>query len=480
MASTPDSLTSASVALPTLAVIALALNIPPLIWHSKNRNIAACNLIVWTIFLNLCNLINAIIWPTDNVYNWSTGFVLCDIEVKLRLAATFGIPGSLACIMRALAKVLDTERTILVPTMKQRRLETIITALLCFGGPVYAIGIHYVVQPSRYYIMAISGCTVSLDRSWPTMALVVIWPVILCLAATYYGIVVMIRMRKYRREFSSILTASSSSLTKSRFLRLFLLSSSLVLIFLPLQLYILFLNTSAELIPYSWDLIHNRHAWMDIIMVPTHGFVSIDRWISVVLGIFIFLFFGLGSDATKMYRKWWIKLRLGTNFPGLYGQASTLQSQNPNTDRAKGSLASAFVVFCRTTLFRRRVSTNSSEKDVTSTILSSPTSSFAAEKYVRNQNPASITAPTHIIQSTTTSSQDRPLPPVPAHSRASSFKQYFTRVRDFAPSHDIESALQRHEDHRPNRYIAGLWHANNAGVPAVHGACMGNVNGLRY
>lgn len=187
MAWTPDSLTSASVALPTLAVIALALNIPPLIWHLKNRNIAACNLIVWTIFLNLCNLINAIIWPTDNVYNWSTGFVLCDIEVKLLLAATFGIPGSLACIMRALARVLDTERTILVPTMKQRRLETIITALLCFGGPVYAIGIHYVVQPSRYYIMAISGCTVSLDRSWPTMALVVIWPVILCLAATYYG-----------------------------------------------------------------------------------------------------------------------------------------------------------------------------------------------------------------------------------------------------------------------------------------------------
>ena len=187
MAAKPDSLTTASIALPTLALIALALNIPPLVWHIKNRNIAACNLIVWTVIMNLCNFANAIIWPTDDVYNWSTGIVLCDIEVKLLLAATFGIPGSLACIMRILARVLNTERTTLVPTKKQRYTESIVTAMLCFGGPVYAVAIHYVVQPSRYYIMAITGCTVSLDRSWPTMALVVVWPVILLLAAAYFG-----------------------------------------------------------------------------------------------------------------------------------------------------------------------------------------------------------------------------------------------------------------------------------------------------
>ncbi|KAL8667349.1 MAG: hypothetical protein Q9168_007280 [Polycauliona sp. 1 TL-2023] len=480
MAVTPDSLTPASVALPTLAFIAIALNIPPMVWHVRHRNIAACNLIAWTIFLNLTNFANAIIWPTDDVYNWFRGYVLCDIEVKLLLAAAFGITGSLACIMRALARVLDTERTTLVPTKRQRRIEFVITAMLCFGGPLYAICIHYVVQPSRYYIMAITGCTISQDRSWPSTALVVIEPVVLCLAATYYGIVVVIRMRKYRREFSSILTASTTNLTKSRFLRLFLLSSSLVLIYLPLQLYLLFLNTSSGLIPYSWNLVHDRHAWMDIIMVPTHGFVSIDRWISVALGFFIFLFFGLGSDASKMYRKWWIKLRLGTNFPGLYGQTSTLQAQGTTQEEGKGSLATLFLGLCRTTFSRQRFSRTSFEKDDTSTILTSPTSSFAAEKFVQNPNPASMTAPIHLIQSATTAPppQDRPLPPIPAHSRTSSIKQYFTRVQDFAPAaDDIESALQQHETHQPSRYIANLWHANNAGLPGAHGAC---VNGLRY
>ncbi|KAL8697454.1 MAG: hypothetical protein Q9224_002303 [Gallowayella concinna] len=187
MASTADSLTSASIALPTLALIALMLNIPPLVWHIRNRNVAACNLIVWTMFMNLCNFVNALIWPTDNIYNWFSGKVLCDIEVKLVLAAHFGIVGSLACIMRSLANVLDTERTILVPTKRQRRIELIITSMLCFGGPLYAMAIHYVVQPSRYYILAIVGCTPSMDNSWPTIVLMAIWPVILCLAATYYG-----------------------------------------------------------------------------------------------------------------------------------------------------------------------------------------------------------------------------------------------------------------------------------------------------
>ncbi|KAL8999982.1 MAG: hypothetical protein Q9169_001227 [Polycauliona sp. 2 TL-2023] len=481
MAATPDSLTPASIALPTLALIAIALNIPPLIWHVRHRNIAACNLIAWTIFLNLSNFVNAIIWPTDDIYNWFAGYVLCDIEVKLMLAATFGITGSLVSIMRALARVVDTETTTLVPTKRQRRIETVFAAMLCFGGPLYAISIHYVVQPSRYYILAISGCNVSLDNSWPSLALVVIQPVVLCLAATYYGAVVMIRMRKYRREFSSIFTASTSKLTKSRFLRLFLLSSSLVLIYLPLQLYLLYTNTSVGLIPYSWKLIHDRHAWMDIIMIPTHGFVPIERWISVVLGFFIFLFFGLGSDATKMYRKWWIKLRLGTNFPGLYGPTSTLQAPSTNLEDGKGSLATLFLGFCRTTFSLRRSSRTSFEKDDNSTILTSPTSSFSAEKYVQSPRSASITAPIHLIQSTSAPAvQERPLPPVPSHRRTSSFKQYFTRVQDFAIKDDIESALERHENHRPNRYIAGLWHANNAGLPAVHGACMGNVNGLRY
>ncbi|KAL8711786.1 MAG: hypothetical protein Q9225_007068 [Loekoesia sp. 1 TL-2023] len=475
MASTADSLTPASIAFPTLALVALLLDIPPLVWHIKNRNVAACNLISWTIFANLCNVVNAIIWPTDNVSSWFPGFVLCDMEAKLLLAATIGISGSLACIMRALAKVLDTENTIIVPTKKQRYRELMTTALLCFGGPTYIILIHYVVQPSRYYILAICGCTTSLDNSWPSIVLVIIWPVILCLTATYYGLVVLFRMRKYRREFSSVLTASNSRLTESRFLRLFLLSSLLVLIFLPFQLYEFYLNVSGPLLPYSWDLVHGS-SWMDIVMVPQHGVVPLDRWITIVLGILLFIFFGLGSDATKMYRKWWLRFRLDTIFSGLHGQPAIPHARSLNVDHENSSLANLFFEFCRRRLFWRRLLTSHSEKDETATTVTTLASPVEAEKMAQIPNSASLTTPTD-------ASVERPLPPLSARNSVSWFRKYITRARDPSPPNDIESALQRHDNHQPNRFIAGLWHVKNAEnlgrVPASQALCMGNCNGLK-
>ncbi|KAL8697455.1 MAG: hypothetical protein Q9224_002304 [Gallowayella concinna] len=185
-----------------------------------------------------------------------------------------------------------------------------------------------------------------------------------------------------------------------------------------------------------------------------------------------------------MYRKWWLKLGLGTNFPAVYGQGAAPLARISRMEHEKGSLVTSFLEFCKKPFSRRASSTNLLEKGDSMTNGSSPTSSFDAEKFPQIQSPTSIMAPIHIIQSHSDLVQDRPLPPIPAQSRHSSFKQHFTRARDFAPSDDIESALQRHEDHRPNRFIAGLWHANNAGdptrMPTMHGACLGTPNGLRF
>lgn len=165
-------------------------------------------------------------------------------------------------------------------------------------------------------------------------------------------------MRKYRRDFSSILSASNSNLTESRFLRVFLLSSLLVLIFLPFQTYVLYQNLSHPLIPYSWDLVHERSSWMDIIMVPQRGVVPLDRWITIILGLLLFVFFGLGSDATKMYRKWWLKLNLPTKSTDMYSQPVPSHPLSPNTKHGNGSLATLLYSFCRRRLSWRRSSTS--------------------------------------------------------------------------------------------------------------------------
>ena len=176
----------AAVAVPLLALITLILDTPPLVWHIRNRHLAAASLVFWIILTNLMNFINALLWPTDNIATWWHGKVLCDIEVKLMTAVYIGVVGSLLCIMRNLARVLDTENTVLYSSKAQKRRQLALDLTLCFGVPCYFMVAHYIVQPSRYYVFAVAGCTPPVDRSWPKLVLLFIWPPIFCLVVVYY------------------------------------------------------------------------------------------------------------------------------------------------------------------------------------------------------------------------------------------------------------------------------------------------------
>ena len=187
MANLPNGPSIAGVVFPLLTFFTILLSIAPLVWHVRNRNLAASSLIFWIVFNNIFYFINAIIWPNDDLDSWWRGYGLCDFEVKLQLAVTIGVPTSLVCIMRRLAKVLDTNQTVLQPTRAQRTRQYVIEIMLCFGAPVYMVIIHYIVQNVRYYIFAISGCVPSLDDSWPSIVLIEIWSPFFSVVAVYYS-----------------------------------------------------------------------------------------------------------------------------------------------------------------------------------------------------------------------------------------------------------------------------------------------------
>ncbi|KAI9837460.1 MAG: hypothetical protein M1819_007108 [Sarea resinae] len=303
-----------AIVLPTLSILTLILSVPPLTWHIKHANIPASSLVCWILLLNFFNAVNAFIWPTDNITSWWSGIVLCDIEAKIMTASSAGMIGSLICIMRSLANVLNTDRTVLVPSRAARRRQMVLDVLCCFGLPVYLMAVHYVVQPNRYYITAIAGCGASLDSSWPTIVLVNIWPVLASLLCTYYCVVVIFRIHRYRSEFSHLLALSNTS--RSRFLRLFLISTILCIVFLPLQLYVFYVNVNHPLERYSWSRVHSAE-WSQIIMAPSFGTVRFDRWIYIASGMLVFVFFGVGREAVEMYRGWLVKMGLGTVLPTL-------------------------------------------------------------------------------------------------------------------------------------------------------------------
>ncbi|KAJ5926896.1 hypothetical protein N7516_008669 [Penicillium verrucosum] len=313
-----------AVVLPVLSSFSIALAIPPLILHGKNRNFPATSLIFWSILLNLFNIINSLIWPTDDVTTWWDGSGLCDIEVKFMAASYVGIPGSLACIFRSLAIVLDTDRATLVPSKGQRWRNQFMEIMFCIAVPFIAMITHIVWQKSRYLLFAISGCVNSFDESWVSLVFAWIWPPIICLIAAYYCCLVIIRVHKYRSDFANILRASSSNLSKSRFLRLFFLALSMLVCILPLQGYVVY-NDIVLSLPwhnYSWSRIHNGK-WNTINMIPIDGTVFFDRWIPVVSGFMIFIFFGFGRDATRIYRTVFWYLGLSYCFPSIQPPTDT-------------------------------------------------------------------------------------------------------------------------------------------------------------
>ena len=186
MATSVAPVSSQAILLPVTAFVSVLLSIIPLVLHCKNRNVAASSLILWYILLNIFNIINALIWPTDDIDSWWDGKGLCDIEVKVMIASYVAIPGTLVCIFRTLAQVLDTSRANLVPTQSQRWWNHAVVLSFCAIAPVIAMLTHYVYQSNRYILYAIAGCLNNYDRSWVTLVLAWIWPLVICLIAGYY------------------------------------------------------------------------------------------------------------------------------------------------------------------------------------------------------------------------------------------------------------------------------------------------------
>lgn len=322
------------IALAVLAPITVILNLPPLIWHIRNRNTAAASLVFWILLNNFLSVINLAIWPNNNMEAWFSGRGLCDIEAKIMVARSTALPAATLCIIRALAAVINSDRTMIPSTVQQRR-KMILDLAWCLGIPIVTMFLHYIVQPNRYFIYGVSGCNPSVSVNWVTVVLLSIPPLLLSIANAWYGgksclsslfskiqqanktpptALTLFRLRKYRTSFHIILASSNS--TKSRFLRLFLIAVILTLALIPVEIYVLLRDIpTSQFDAFSWSEIHSKQTWNEIILMPST--VIFDRWLDVGVGFALFALFGCGRDAVGMYKSWAVMLGLGRIFPSL-------------------------------------------------------------------------------------------------------------------------------------------------------------------
>ncbi|KAI9714915.1 MAG: a-factor receptor [Bogoriella megaspora] len=320
-----------------LSILCTLLILLPTMMHLRARNIAAFSLFLWIMILQLIDATDALVWPNDKISTWFSGAILCDIQAKVIVGSMSGQPAALMCIMQALARVLNTDRTVNANgadrAEKRRRMGMDI--FWCWGVPLMLMLLHYIVQPSRYMVVGMNGCKPMVDNSWPSIPFYTIWPLVFVLADGYYAGLVIYRLHRYRTEFSSILRASSTS--KSNFIRLFLMSLTISLFIIPLGIYTFVHNTfSTSFIPYSWSKVHDAQAWNEVLMVPTDGVMDMFHWIRIATAVIAFLFFGLGYDAKRMYRQWAVKCGLGRCWPSLLKEPT----RKPTSSWSSSSFAS--------------------------------------------------------------------------------------------------------------------------------------------
>lgn len=180
-------ITPQGLVLAILAPITLLLNIPPLLWHIRNRNLAAGLVVLWVMMLNFIATLNVVIWPYLDKHRMYDGRILCDVEVKLLMAADIGAGGASLCIFRHLAIVLSPDAPLPGQMGADSRKDTWIEAGVCIGLPLVTMFFHYVVQSNRFYLFGISGCVPSISISWISFSLIVLPICLICIIGGYYA-----------------------------------------------------------------------------------------------------------------------------------------------------------------------------------------------------------------------------------------------------------------------------------------------------
>ncbi|KAJ4989373.1 pheromone receptor 1 [Stagonosporopsis vannaccii] len=302
-----------------LAWFSWLLCITPLIWHISQRNVAASSLVLWIIFTNLPLSINAIIWGHDNVDEWWDGTGWCDVVARIQVGAEVSLGAAVAMILRRLAQVMDTRNITVAPSRSSTLRRHLVELAWCWGYPIVLVLFYIPIQSVRYHIWGIEGCNSAYDPVWQSMVLNVMWVPLTMIVVVYYAVLLLVRLYRYRREFSRLVSARNT--TRSRFLRLFLMCMVFLVVVVVYSVYSFYYFCNA-MVSYKidqawWDEIEG-HRLNVILKFRSNGAVHIDKWGQIGLGYVAFILFGTGTDACNTYKKMLLAVGLGKIFPSLY------------------------------------------------------------------------------------------------------------------------------------------------------------------
>lgn len=122
-------------------------------------------------------------------------------------------------------------------------------------------------------------------------------------------------MHRYRRDFTALLAHSDTN--RSRFARLFAICLVWLAVSVPLQAYVISQQAGTPHVAFDWARVHDAAAWREVAMVPSQGTVAYTRYIWLGGAFMVFVFFGFGRDAGRLYARGLRAVGLGGCLPVL-------------------------------------------------------------------------------------------------------------------------------------------------------------------
>ncbi|EWC47814.1 hypothetical protein DRE_03014 [Drechslerella stenobrocha 248] len=282
------------------AVTAILLLIVPFLWQVRKGNVAAALLVFWLISDLILSLADAIIWPTwHSVIHGYSGRGYCDFVAKWKFAAEFGgINASVMCIMITIYRIFWSIG-MYRESKESQRLRMWYEWGIAGGFPMLLAGLHYVVQPSRYYLTPVYGCHEPIDNSWVSL-IVLAWPVIFASVSVVLAVFIMIKLHYHMQDRSLTQLFLSDSDLDASFKRLYLVVGLFTLIYYPTNIYGLVSFCLNKMLPYSWSAVH-ADWWNTIYKFPDGRAFQYQRWVKVVAAWCLFVIFGRGGEAAFIY-----------------------------------------------------------------------------------------------------------------------------------------------------------------------------------
>ncbi|KAJ1301902.1 hypothetical protein OPQ81_000742 [Rhizoctonia solani] len=300
-------------ALPICNGLAIILALLPISWHWQAKNTGTLLYIGWSVLANLNLMINTIIWRgtwEDLAPTW------CTISAKIIIGQSVGLVAASLCINRKLYKIATIQSVSI--TAKSKRRNMIADLFLGIVCPIIAMGLHYIVQPTKYNIIENIGCWPTTQSTLLSVPMVYAWPILISCVSFIYCALSIRGFLKARRQFNQVLSNSGSGINMSRYFRLMALAGEEMLFSIPFSVFLLRQNLSysrqwpwiswadthvefgVKIYPYPWILITANPDSFKAVMV--------SLWVVPLGGFCFFIWFGLGGEAFAAYKAIFYKI----------------------------------------------------------------------------------------------------------------------------------------------------------------------------